>query len=223
MAKYKILIVEDDVLISEYLKSILLGLNYEVTDICPNLDFALKSIENDPPDVALLDIRMHGKNEGIEVAQHLKERKIPFIFITSFSDKSTIQEATKQHPKGYIVKPFTAHEVEEVLSILIKENLSEYIIIRQPKTVEKIKLSEIKWIQSDNVYLEVHLSNRKIILRDTLNNFCAEHPHEALIRVHRSYVVNKACIEKIHDNKICIGQTVIPVSKTYRHFLTELL
>lgn len=222
MNKYRILIVEDDVLISEHLKSILIGLNHEVTDICPNLDFALKSIEKDPPDVALLDIRMHGKNEGIQVAQSLKELKIPFIFITSFSDKSTIQEATMQHPKGYIVKPFSVKEVEEVLSTLIKENLSEYLIIRHPKTVEKIKLSEIKWIQSDNVYLELYLLNRKIILRDTLNNFCKEHPYESLIRVHRSFVVNKSSIEKIHDNKIYIGEMVIPVSKTYRHFLENL-
>ena len=114
--KYKFLIVEDEVLISEHLKSILIGLNHQVTDICSSLKTAIESIHNFQPDIALLDIHMHGEDQGIAVAKHLKKLQIPFIFITSFSDKKTIQSAIREHPKGYILKPFSTIEIQEVIN-----------------------------------------------------------------------------------------------------------
>ena len=92
----KVLIAEDDVLIAETLKSYLIEFGYSVSEVVSSLEEFKQEIEQDV-DFCFLDIRMHGKDLGFELAEYLNEHSsIPFMFLTSFSDVETIQEKIKK-------------------------------------------------------------------------------------------------------------------------------
>src|SRR5687767_1717336 len=106
MEKVKIGIVEDDEIIAKNLTIILKSLGYDTPVPANNYEEALKMIENWKPDLVMLDIQIDGEKNGIDVAEAInRDFKIPFIFLTSNSDKYTIDRAKKVFPPAYLIKP----------------------------------------------------------------------------------------------------------------------
>ncbi len=100
-----ILIVEDEYILYENLKDFLEDEGYEVLDYTPAFDDALKQIKSRRPDLVLLDIQLQGRKTGIDLAHQLnKEYKIPFIYITEFSDNNIFRKALATTPELYLVK-----------------------------------------------------------------------------------------------------------------------
>lgn len=103
----KILIVEDEPLIAEDIAAILSRNDFQVAAIAYTIEEALLELKQNLPDMALLDINLNNKMDGIEIAATIQHGyAIPFLFITSYSDKSTLEKAKLTEPAGYIVKPF---------------------------------------------------------------------------------------------------------------------
>jgi DNA-binding LytR/AlgR family response regulator len=211
----KILIVEDDVLISEHLKMIVEDLNYDVIDICSSLKSALKSLKSKTPDIAFLDIRMNGIDEGIEVAKELKKLEIPFIFITSFSDKKTLLAAVAQQPVGYIVKPYNKEDVVLTLNTAMQSFEEQFIYIGSVRSKERVRIKDIKWLMSENVYVELQTDNQKYICRAKLNDIHSLLPKHFL-RVNQSYVINSQLVKSIKTDVVILDDIEISLSKKYR-------
>jgi DNA-binding NarL/FixJ family response regulator len=69
-------------------------------------------INNSIPDIVLLDIHIKGDKDGIDIAQRLNDDyRIPFIYLTSYADKDTIDRAKTTMPYGYIIKPFDERDL----------------------------------------------------------------------------------------------------------------
>jgi PAS domain S-box-containing protein/putative nucleotidyltransferase with HDIG domain len=113
MSRAKILIVEDENLVARDLLNMVRTLGYEVTDVVQTGEAALKSINQKPPDLALMDIVLKGNADGISVASVLwEEYSIPVVYITSFADDLTFERAKLTEPFGYLLKPFEERELE---------------------------------------------------------------------------------------------------------------
>jgi DNA-binding LytR/AlgR family response regulator len=218
-----ILIVEDEVLISERLKQIVHSFGHTVVGICNSLDAVQKFDFSLEPDLVLLDIRMNGVNEGVEVAKLIKEKNIPFIFITSFSDKETLQEAILQGPSGYVVKPFSLAEIKNVIANVEKEINGRFLILQSNNRFVKIPFQKIKWINSSNVYVEVHYDGKKHLERMKLSDLEVMLPSDIFIRIHQSYIVNKFFVDKIEGNTIEVEGVSFPVSKKFKTNVESLL
>ncbi len=116
----KILVVEDEVIIAEDLKDLIEGLGYSEVDIVFDSEKALDYMHKNRPHLILLDISIKGSLNGIEIAKIInKKYEIPFIYITSHSDKLTLDEAKKTMPYGYIVKPFKEADLFSTLEIAL--------------------------------------------------------------------------------------------------------
>ena len=108
MTEIKILIVEDEPIIAADIESALEKNEYKDSDIAYSMEDALHALKNNTPDLAILDINLSGALEGIQIAQTIKSNyHLPFVFLTSYSDKSTLDQAKHTEPSGYLVKPFT--------------------------------------------------------------------------------------------------------------------
>ena len=217
-----ILIAEDDVFISEHLKQILLNLNHQVTGIVSSYQQAIEFLENnDLPDLALLDIRMHGEDQGVKIAKHLNTLNIPFIYITSFSDKNTVQQAVEQEPKGYIIKPFSKDEIQGLVSKIANELKPKFLCIKESFMNTKIRIEDILYIKSDNIYLEIFTKHKKHLYRSKLSKIMDELQNEDFVRVHRSFIINKNFIDKVAAKQVVINNEIIPISKTYKDSLSS--
>lgn len=87
--------MEDEVVIADNICMILEDLGYELLEPAINYDEALETIQNNQPDIAILDIQLGGRKDGINLAWKIKEDyDLPFIFLTSNSDTATLERAS---------------------------------------------------------------------------------------------------------------------------------
>lgn len=121
MADINILIVEDEPLIAEDLAGILMKLDFEIQAVCYTLQDAQKQLsQKNKPDLVLLDINLNGEETGIEIGKWLNEELlVPFVYVTSYSDSSTVKAASQTQPSGYIVKPFTQAAIYSAVEIAL--------------------------------------------------------------------------------------------------------
>lgn len=108
-AKGKILVVDDDRLVLATVTHGLAKAGYEVID-ADNGDDAILLAREHRPDLALLDIRMEGKS-GFDVAAYLRERKVPFMFLSAFSDDATVAQVKALGAVAYLVKPLDIGQI----------------------------------------------------------------------------------------------------------------
>lgn len=102
-----ILIVEDEGIIAMELEEILSSEGYRVAGIADNAETALKIVQEDTVDLMLLDIHLKGDCDGIETARRITAIKdIPFIYLTAYSDRQTLEKAKYTHPSAFLVKPY---------------------------------------------------------------------------------------------------------------------
>ncbi|MDX2067933.1 MAG: response regulator [Haliscomenobacter sp.] len=120
MANIQVLIVEDEPLIAEDICEHLSNVDYSVLAIAYNKSQALKVLEQQIPDMILLDINLGGNLDGIEIAHLINQKyQVPFIFLTSYAHKSILDQAKVTWPMGYIVKPFSEKDLFSSIEIAL--------------------------------------------------------------------------------------------------------
>jgi PAS domain S-box-containing protein len=106
MKKAKILIVEDEAIIATEIENQLQSLGYEITSIVDTDEKAIQKAGEDKPDVILMDIRIKGAMDGIDVAEVIRNRfDIPVVFLTTNLDEEKINYADYASPFGHVQKP----------------------------------------------------------------------------------------------------------------------
>jgi DNA-binding LytR/AlgR family response regulator len=201
----------------------------------------MEMLEHDKPDLLLLDIQLSGKKDGIDVAQKLNELyHIPFIFLTANSDGETIERAKKVKPHAYIVKPFTKEELFAAIEIAFsnfagnrnsadtgqtgRQSAKEYMFVRDGYVFRKIFFSDLLYLESDANYVTLHLkSQKKVMVRSTLNDFIAQLDTQTFIRIHRSYSVNVHLVDDVFPTEVSVNGIKIPVGKSYKNDLFKAL
>jgi PAS domain S-box-containing protein len=118
--KAKLLIVEDEPVVALDLQQELEQLGCEVVGLAESADEALVAAEVCRPDLALMDVRIVGSMDGIQTARLLRTAyHVPVIFLTSYSDETTIARAAKEMPYGYLTKPFKSRELKATLRVAL--------------------------------------------------------------------------------------------------------
>ena len=107
MAHRDILVVEDERVVALDISQTLTDLGFSVLGVAGTGEEALVAAENGKPDLVIMDIRLGGELDGIQVAGQLHDRwGIPVIYLTAHSDADVVQRAKMTEPLGFIVKPF---------------------------------------------------------------------------------------------------------------------
>jgi len=112
MGMGRILIVEDEIIVALDMKARLLRLGYEVVGHAVTGKQAVTIAESRPADLALMDVMIEGDMDGIETAAVLRERfNLPVVYISAYTDSTTLDRAKHTSPLGYLTKPFEDHEL----------------------------------------------------------------------------------------------------------------
>ena len=169
MSKFRVLIVEDEPVIAENISMYLDNNDFEVSAIAYDSGEAIEQLQKNTPDAAILDINLESEEDGIDIANFINQKyPIPFLFLTSYSDKETLQRAKNVNPSGYIVKPFNEKTLLASLEIAINNHAAENNKKMPLLTIDKI-----------NKYLLSPLSDREfevvqLIYEGSTNNQIAE-------------------------------------------------
>lgn len=116
-----ILIVDDDALVLEALGAGLRASGYRVL-LAVSGKQAIKICKDETkPDLAILDVHMPNMS-GIEVANHIKEMNIPFLFLSATSDKDIVKQAVASGALGYLVKPFGTQQIVPAIEAALERS-----------------------------------------------------------------------------------------------------
>jgi CheY-like chemotaxis protein len=114
----KILIVEDDVIISQIIELQLIKLGYNVSGKAANGQDAITLTNKTNPNAIFMDIFLDGNMDGIEAAKIIREKfNIPIIFITGYSDDNILERIRTIQSAQFILKPFTNEDLRIALKL----------------------------------------------------------------------------------------------------------
>ncbi|MES2132545.1 MAG: LytTR family DNA-binding domain-containing protein [Bacteroidota bacterium] len=223
--KYRAIIVDDEILLINALKSLL-------NEFCPEIEIiatansafeANLKIQVTHPDIVFLDINLPKVN-GLELLKTMENKKFQVIIITAYDHFAL--EALKAGAIDYILKPVASSEVRDAVDKAIKiihkqeaeaptvkkepeimpepenEVLSK-IVIHHNNSYMLIEFGDILWLEADRNYTNIVLDNGKIISSaKSLKSYETLLPKDLFFRVHKSYLINTQHIkEYLKDGK----------------------
>lgn len=239
MSTIKILIIEDEFIIADNLSFILKELGYECYKPIASKLLAMEFFEKETPDLVLLDINLKGKYDGIEIGSHLNEKKIPFIYITSNSDKETVDLAKKTHPLSYLLKPFTKDDIytaieialdnpkkyeEETVSAITSPLLNNSLFIKSGSKYIKVKIEEITIIEADGKNVQIiTVQKQKLAVKHSLEYMLNILSDANFVRVQRSFIINVQHLTAVNGEFVFIDQIAIPIGRLFKEELMSRL
>lgn len=230
MKKVKIGIVEDEMIIASVIQDCLKKLNYEVVEPVISFNDAIEMLYTEQPDMVLIDIRISGNKDGIELAEYIRENySIPFIYLTANSDKETLTRAKKTNPNAYLLKPFTQSDLYTAIEIglnnfemqkTMNSKVQTSIVIKDGYDLINISFSEIVFLSSADNYVKFYLKNGKSILsRSTISEMISRLPQNLFCQISRSSIINMNFISKVEKNNVLVNDIPLPITSTYRQKL----
>lgn len=115
----RILIVEDDRVLSLMLSRMVQRIGHEVVDTVTMGEDAVTTVMEQPVDLILMDIMLEGEIDGIEAMIQLRSNSapdVPVIYVTGNSDQSTIDRAKETNYVAYMVKPIVFDQLKKKIS-----------------------------------------------------------------------------------------------------------
>jgi PAS domain S-box-containing protein len=126
MAGNQIIVVEDEVIVGEDIRKSLKNLGYDVPSIVSTGEDAIQMVEENSPDLVLMDIMLQGEMDGIETASQIRSLfNVPVVYLTAYSDEKILERAKVTEPFGYIIKPFKERELQINIEIALYKHKME--------------------------------------------------------------------------------------------------
>lgn len=193
---------------------------------------SLDTLNKNDIDLLFLDIDMPVIN-GVDFLKKIENPPL-CIFVTSHPDYAL--DAFELHAVDYLLKPvkkerfdLAIERVYELTSIRQKAlhydlNFeSDRLTIKEGNIMNKVLINDIIYLEALTNYTKVVTNGRKYITLKNLKNFLEELPTDKFIRVHRSFAVAKNKINSTKDGEIKLGGFTVPMGKTYRKNVNQML
>lgn len=231
MASFRILIVEDEVLIADLLHRYLLAFGHEVVGKAASYQEAIELYQSEQPDLVLLDIRLQGEKTGVDVACFIQEQdhQVPYIYLSSQLDRRSLDRARQTFPAGYLTKPIQKNSLYTTIEMALyrhdnqRVQASSYYQFYDGRNHHKLDVRDILYLEVKHVYVELHLrSGRSVTQRIALRELLGTLPEGEFLQTHRSFAINVNANAELQGQQLHIDSHVIPVSRTYRKIVTQL-
>jgi DNA-binding LytR/AlgR family response regulator len=228
--KINCLIVDDEPLARRGLEKYVQQVDFlSLVGQCKNALEANQALLNGPVDVIFLDIEMPNMS-GISFLKTLPES--PWVIFTTAYAQYAL-EGYQFRVLDYLLKPVAFEHFLRAANKLHRLLLpsapdaatpaADYIFVKSNKSLVKIRLSELLFIQSMQNFVVLHTGDAKYITLLTLKEAYEMLPTGSFIQTHKSYVVSKDKVEVIRENEIIIGAHCIPISSRLRAKVLEEL
>ena len=196
MSNISILIIEDEAIIAEDISDMLKALGYDVSGIIHDSGKAIDYLGFHTPDLVLCDIMIRGDKDGIEVAELIRsKKKMPFIYLTSQTDRPTLERAKKTLPYGYIVKPFNEKDLLASIEMALykySQELEQMAITREkldtlaldPVTNQEYKViaEMLRGLNNEQICTSMFISNNtlKYHIKNIMSKFDVQNRGELM-------------------------------------------
>ncbi|TYA70053.1 LytR/AlgR family response regulator transcription factor [Seonamhaeicola marinus] len=224
------IIIEDEIPAQRILKNFI--------DKIPNLELvktfkaameANSFLNTHTVDLVFLDINLPDIS-GIDFIKTVKNP--PAVIMTTAYPDYAVSSFELRTIVDYLVKPFSfnrflkaINKAEERVgnSTIASDNKEETIFLNVDKTMHKIVINDILYIESDRNYLTLVTKTQKLSFIDSLKNWTEKLKADAFVQVHKSFIINSNYVDKISGNIVFLESNKIPVGRTYKPNLLKAL
>jgi DNA-binding LytR/AlgR family response regulator len=222
-----ILIVEDELLIAEDIKTTIEELGYNVLAIVASAAKAIEILNTQNVDLILLDITIKGDINGVVLAEIVNQQfNVPFIYLTSHSDPKTVTEAIKTAPQGYVVKPYSDSDLYTSIALAFENKKEEtntlssntdkdHLFLKIDGLYHKLFYENIVYFRAAGNYIEVHQTDKKYLVRKTFKTLSELIPASVFVQTHKSYILNRQKITTFTTKLVYINQQEFVLGRVY--------
>lgn len=233
----KCIIIEDEALAADVLRDYILDCrNLELVSVCTSAIDAMEVLRKKDVDVLFVDIELP-KLSGIDFVKTILNR-YHIIFTTAYHQYAI--EGFNVNAVDYLLKPIefsrfmtAIQKVFERLALPLTDTNSEIesVIDSYPKNMFfnvdkkqiKVSQSEILYIESVRDFIFIHLENQKILVRYKISALEEILPEKHFVRVHKSFIINLNNIRAFSAGNIEVGNKKIPIGRTFKNKVHEIL
>ncbi|BFG70060.1 MAG: hypothetical protein RLZZ429_1158 [Bacteroidota bacterium] len=192
-----------------------------------NTDEAIAYMQSNTVDLLFLDIQMPDIT-GIQFYKGLSE-KPPVIFTTAYKDFAV--EGFNVDAVDYLLKPFeydrflkACYKAKEYIEFLSSQEVQlNSLFIKVNYEIMKINLKDIDLIEALDDYIKIYIKPNPVLTLMTLKSIQEKLPPRDFVRVHRSFIIPIAKIEKFSKSKVWIAGKEIPIGSSYSSVYDQLL
>ncbi len=181
-------------------------------------------------DLLFLDLHLP-KMDGFAFLATLHQP--PLVIVTTADEQQALDGYT-HNVVDYLLKPFSferflqaVEKARAQLSTAREASVTagghQDLFVKSAGEIRRVPVEQIQYIRSDGDYVVLVTGDRKYYFARTLQSLLAELPQHLFARVHRSYIVNLRCISRIVGPDIYVGDTTVPIGRSYREqFLSRI-
>ncbi len=186
---------------------------------------SLNFLQTNPVDVLFLDIEMEGFS-GLQLIKVLQHK--PKIILTTAYDQYALK-AFDLNVSDYLLKPISFERfiqaIDKLFDLFVQEKpvdtsvnqyRRDYFFVKTEYRMQRVDFNDILFVEGMKEYLRIHTKTGKIMVLESFKNLEESLPSDQFARVHKSYLVALNKIDRIEKNRITIGETLIPISETYK-------
>lgn len=223
----KCVIIEDEIPAQNIIKAFLKRIpNSNVIATFQTALDANDFFKTEDADVVFLDINLPDIS-GIDFIKTVKNP--PKIIITTAYPDYALDSFELETIVDYLVKPFSfdrflkaVKKVEKQLTVQIN-NEQKSIFLNVDKTLHKVFLEDILYVESDRNYITLVTDKKRHVLIDSLKNWNNKLPQKQFQQIHKSYIINIKKVEKLIGNEVYINNIRIPIGRTFKAMLLRKL
>jgi len=180
-------------------------------------------------DLVFLDVNLPDIS-GLDFIKTVKNA--PAIIMTTAYPEYAVSSFELDTIVDYLVKPFgfdrflkAVNKAEDRLikKDVVNQTVEDSIFLNVDKTLHKIILNDILFLESDRNYITIVTQTQKLSFIDSLKNWNQKLPDLEFVQIHKSYIINAKYVTKISGNEVYINTHRLPIGRTYKANLLKKL
>ena len=230
MKRNRILVIEENLILAETLRELLILSGFENIKILPNGNGIEEILGDFEPDLILMAVILQNEQDGIEVAKKVRSISCaPIVFISALNDKETVERVKEVKPEAFILKPFCKETLIITIEIILNNHYSKInfhqefenqvensiLYIRDRGWLKKINVYDIDFIKTEGNYTRIVVKDKEFTLRCPTKELLNNLPVGVFFRVHKCYIINLKNVDAINCKELKIGNHYIPIGKNH--------
>ena len=234
---YNCMIIDDEPIAIRVIKSHLSAFSdFNLIAECSNALEAMPILSKEKIDLLFCDIQMP-QITGVDFIRSLSHPP-KVIFTTAYRDYAI--EAFELNVIDYLLKPVSFERFTKAINNFLefesmkngqKQNdidesnpqAREFIFLKADKKHYKVDLCDILYFESLGDYVIAFTSEKKIITKEKISTLAERLPKNQFLQIHRSFIISIQKIESVGPGFVEINRKKLPVGRSYKEKLTELL
>ena len=230
LSKIYCLIVDDEPLAIQVIATHLEKVSdVEVVATCTSAIKAYELLQSQHIDLVFLDIQMP-ELTGIDLIKTL-EHPPRVIFTTAYRDYAL--EGFELDVVDYLLKPVALPRLLRALdkyrrlspssNSAAQDSEEAHLVVRSNRKTVRLALKDILYIESLSDYVNIHIGDEVITSKERISNLEKKLESAGFLRIHRSFLVATAKISAFSTDEVQIGQTALPISRSYKQAVKQFL